>query len=53
MLNHGIVTVGQSIAEIYMNAIFLEKTLKLQLIASLFVKIEQPISRKIALKMRS
>lgn len=52
MLNHGIVTVGKSIEEACMNAIFLEKTLKLQLIASLFGKIE-PISQEIALKMRS
>jgi len=52
MLNHGIVTVGKSIEEACMNAIFLEKTLKLQLIASLFGKIE-PISREVALKMGS
>ena len=50
MLNHGIVTVGKSIEEACMNAIFLEKTLKLQLIASLFGKIES-IPREIALKM--
>jgi len=50
MLNHGIVTVGKSIEEACLNALFLEKTLKLQLIASLFGKIK-PISEEIALKM--
>lgn len=50
MLNHGIVTVGKSIEEACMNVIFLEKALKIQLIASLFGEIN-PISEKISLKM--
>jgi len=48
--NHGIVTVGESVEEACLNALFLEKALKLQLIASLFGKIE-PIPEKTALKM--
>jgi L-fuculose-phosphate aldolase len=48
--NHGIVTVGGSIEDACLNAVVLEKALKMQFTASLFGKIE-PISEETALKM--
>ena len=48
--NHGIVTVGGTIEEACLNALSLEKALKMQFMASLFGKIE-PISEKTALSM--
>ncbi len=48
--NHGIVTVGGSIEEACLNALFLERALKVQLTASLLGKVV-PISEKIVLNM--
>jgi len=48
--NHGIVTVGESIEDACLNAVVLEKALKMQFTASLFGKIE-PIPEETALRM--
>jgi ribulose-5-phosphate 4-epimerase/fuculose-1-phosphate aldolase len=48
--NHGIVTVGGSIEEACLNALFLERALKIQFFASLFGKVE-PIPEKTAWDM--
>ena len=48
--NHGVVTVGESIESACLNALFLERALKVQLIASLFGK-PKPIPPKSGLKM--
>jgi ribulose-5-phosphate 4-epimerase/fuculose-1-phosphate aldolase len=49
--NHGIVTVGARIEEACLNALFFERALRIQLIASTFGDIEE-ISDEIALRMQ-